>query len=139
MEWSADGREPRARVVDVACVGEALALVPALPEPGAPVSGPAMLAGAEANVAAGLAAAGVAVAWVSRLGGDELGTFLRTELERRGVDVAPVEIDPEKLKSDGKSNPFPDNITIEEARKAIQFPGFRECHKDDYVRDYILI
>jgi 2-dehydro-3-deoxygluconokinase len=96
MEWSANGGERRAGAVDVACVGEALALVPALPEPGAPVSGPAMLAGAEANVAAGLAATGVAVAWVSRLGGDQLGTFLRTELEHRGVDVAAVEVDPHR-------------------------------------------
>jgi 2-dehydro-3-deoxygluconokinase len=54
----------------------------------------AMLAGAEANVAVGLAAAGVAAAWVGRLGADGLGAFLRAELERRGVDVAAVAIDP---------------------------------------------
>src|SRR6476620_9992009 len=96
MKSSADGRGRPAGAADVVCVGEALALVPARPEPGAPVPGPALLAGAEANVAAGLAAAGVAVAWVSRLGGDQLGTFLRTELEHRGVDVAAVEVDPHR-------------------------------------------
>jgi 2-dehydro-3-deoxygluconokinase len=54
-----------------------------------------MLAGAEANVAAGLAGAGVAASWVGRLGHDDLGAFLRGELTRRGVDVA-AEIDPDR-------------------------------------------
>jgi 2-dehydro-3-deoxygluconokinase len=96
MEWSTDGQERHRRNADVVCLGEALALVPALPEPGTPVPGPAQLAGAEANVAAGLAGAGVAAAWAGRFGRDELGAFLHAELQRRGVDVAAVEIDPER-------------------------------------------
>lgn len=84
--------------VEVACLGEALALVPALPgdpapvTPGAAVSG-ATLAGAEANVAAGLAGSGVAAAWVGRLGDDPYGAFLLAELRHRGVQVDGVEID----------------------------------------------
>ena len=50
------------------CIGEALALVPDLPEAGAPMPDPPLLAGAEANVAAALAAAVVAAAWVGRIG-----------------------------------------------------------------------
>jgi len=28
---------------------------------------------------------------------------------------------------------FPVNISLEDAREAIKFPGFRECAKDDYI------
>ena len=28
---------------------------------------------------------------------------------------------------------FPHDITLEDAREAIKFPGFRECEKDDYI------
>jgi 2-dehydro-3-deoxygluconokinase len=92
MERSAASRS----APEVVCIGEALALVPALPDPGAPVPDAASLAGAEANVAVGLVGAGVAAAWVGRLGADALGSFLRMELEHRGVDVAAVEIDPDR-------------------------------------------
>lgn len=81
----------------VVCLGEAMVLMPALPESGtatAPTGG--HLAGAEANVAAGLAAAGVPAAWVGRLGADAFGSFLHAELVARGVDVGGVLID-EKL------------------------------------------
>src|SRR6476661_7735188 len=54
------------------------------------------LAGAEANVAAGLAALGVPAAWVGRLGDDEFGTLIRTELQARGVDVRAIEVDPDR-------------------------------------------
>jgi 2-dehydro-3-deoxygluconokinase len=79
----------------VVCLGEALALLPALPASDA-VPDPAIAhpAGAEANVAAGLAAAGIPTAWVGRLGADPLGTFLLAELAGRGVDVDGVQIDP---------------------------------------------
>ncbi len=58
------GRDPGA-TADVACIGEALVL---LPDVDAPDLSGALLAGAEANVAAGLAGAGVAAAWVGRPG-----------------------------------------------------------------------
>jgi 2-dehydro-3-deoxygluconokinase len=79
----------------VVCLGEALALVPALPTAGTvPDPGTAHLAGAEANVAAGLAAAGIPTAWVGRVGTDPLGEFLRAELRARGVEVGGIQLDP---------------------------------------------
>ena len=54
------------------------------------------LAGAEANVAAGLAGMDVPVAWVGRLGADALGEFLYADLQRRGVDVRAVQFDPDR-------------------------------------------
>lgn len=50
--------------------------------------------GAESNVAAHVAAAGVPAAWFSRLGDDALGHRVRRQLTERGVDVAAVVIDP---------------------------------------------
>ncbi|GAS90368.1 sugar kinase [Mycolicibacterium brisbanense] len=52
------------------------------------------LAGAEANVAAGLVAWGLPAAFVGRLGDDDFGALIRSELIARGVDVSAVEIDP---------------------------------------------
>jgi 2-dehydro-3-deoxygluconokinase len=81
--------------VHVTCLGEALALVPALPgveDPQAVVTG--TLAGAEANVAVALSAMAVPAAWVGRLGDDALGHLLHRELEDRGVDVGAVQFDP---------------------------------------------
>jgi 2-dehydro-3-deoxygluconokinase len=77
---------------EVVCIGEALALLPSIPD-GEPDARAATLAGAEANVAAGLAAVGVPTAWVGRLGADVLGQVLHRELDRRGVDVGAVEFD----------------------------------------------
>lgn len=53
------------------------------------------VAGAEANVAVGLARLGHAVAYVSRVGGDGLGTAIVRRLRGEGVDVAHLAIDPE--------------------------------------------
>ncbi|HVH22622.1 MAG TPA: PfkB family carbohydrate kinase, partial [Pseudonocardia sp.] len=79
----------------VVCLGEALALVPGLPAAGAePDPNTAHLAGAEANVAAGLAAAGVSAAWVGRLGTDALGEFLLAQLRARGIETGGVLRDP---------------------------------------------
>lgn len=44
-------------------------------------------AGAESNVAAGLALLGHSARWVSRLGDDHLGRFVADEIARRGVTV----------------------------------------------------
>jgi 2-dehydro-3-deoxygluconokinase len=54
------------------------------------------LAGAEANVAAGLAALDVSVAWVGRLGRDDFGATVRNELSARGIDVSAIEVDPRR-------------------------------------------
>jgi 2-dehydro-3-deoxygluconokinase len=48
----------------------------------------ATMAGAESNVAVGMAQVGCRVRWVSRLGDDPLGRFLEREIGGRGVDVA---------------------------------------------------
>jgi 2-dehydro-3-deoxygluconokinase len=78
----------------VACLGEALVLVSPPADPASDTE--RHLAGAEANVAAALAALGVPAAWIGRLGDDEFGTLVRTELSKRGVDISAVEIDPHR-------------------------------------------
>lgn len=80
------------RAAPVVCLGEALALVPDL------TAGPraATAAGAEVNVACGLAAAGVGVAWVGRLGADGFGAAVRAQLDERGVDTGGVQTDPSR-------------------------------------------
>nr|WP_243858716.1 sugar kinase [Mycobacterium sp. DL440] len=52
------------------------------------------LAGAEANVAAGLVAWGIPAFFIGRLGDDEHGALIRSELTARGIDLSAVEIDP---------------------------------------------
>ncbi|MFC4946000.1 sugar kinase [Pseudonocardia sp. GCM10023141] len=80
----------------VACLGEALVLLPAVPAESdtAPtdLTG-ALPAGAELNVAAGLSAAGLRTAWLGRVGNDPYGAFLLSEMRARGIDVGGVEID----------------------------------------------
>ncbi len=52
-------------------------------------------AGAESNVAVGLAKLGLEAAWVSRLGTDEFGCFIRNQLRAEGVDCSRVIYDPD--------------------------------------------
>lgn len=51
-------------------------------------------AGAETNVAIGLARLGLRVGWASRLGNDSPGRFLLAEMQREGVDCSRVVLDP---------------------------------------------
>lgn len=51
-------------------------------------------AGAETNVAIGLARLGLRVAWGSRLGTDSMGRYLLGEMQREGVDCSHVVCDP---------------------------------------------
>lgn len=51
-------------------------------------------AGAELNVAIGLARLGVKSGWVSRLGNDSFGRFILATLAKEGVDCRAVTIDP---------------------------------------------
>lgn len=51
-------------------------------------------AGAETNVAIGLARLGLRVGWASRLGTDSLGRYLLGEMQREGVDCSHVACDP---------------------------------------------
>lgn len=50
-------------------------------------------AGAEANVATGLARLGHRVGWVGRVGADPIGRFVVDELAAEGVDVSQVSVD----------------------------------------------
>lgn len=52
------------------------------------------IAGAEINVAIGLARLGLRSAWFSRIGNDSMGRFACNTLKHEGVDIAGVEIDP---------------------------------------------
>ncbi|ALL74378.1 hypothetical protein AD006_01860 [Pseudonocardia sp. EC080610-09] len=77
----------------VVCFGEALALVSrpgGIDDPAAPASA----AGAEVNVALDLAAAGVPVAWVGRLGDDPHGALVSRALAAAAVDTSGIETDP---------------------------------------------
>jgi 2-dehydro-3-deoxygluconokinase len=51
-------------------------------------------AGAETNVAIGLARLGLRVGWASRLGTDSMGRYLLGEMRREGVDCSHVACDP---------------------------------------------
>lgn len=53
------------------------------------------IAGAESNVAIGLARLGHSVAWISRLGADEFGEYVFREIRAEGVDVSGVQFDPD--------------------------------------------
>ena len=51
-------------------------------------------AGAETNVAIGLARLGLQVGWASRLGADSMGRYLLAEMQREGIDCSHVMCDP---------------------------------------------
>ncbi len=53
-----------------------------------------IVAGAESNVGVGLARLGLKVAWVSRLGADSFGRYIRRALEAEGIDCTAVATDP---------------------------------------------
>jgi 2-dehydro-3-deoxygluconokinase len=80
---------------DVVTLGEAMALLVA-DTPGpleAVTTFRKRTAGAETNVAIGLARLGLRVAWVSRLGADSWGRYLLHEMTREGIDCSHVAID----------------------------------------------
>ena len=54
------------------------------------------IAGAESNVAIGLARLGLRVAWLSRLGGDEIGKFVRQAIASEGVNCDYVSVHPQE-------------------------------------------
>ena len=82
--------------LDVVTFGEAMLLLVA-DRPGALENSESFIkrtAGAETNVAIGLARLGLSVGWVSRLGTDSMGKYLLRELTREGVDCSHVTCDP---------------------------------------------
>ncbi|MCY0905932.1 sugar kinase [Arthrobacter sp. H14-L1] len=84
-------------VLDVVTFGEVMAMFVAT-ESGpleSAVNFSRALAGAETNVAIGLARLGHHVGWVGRVGQDHFGRFALAELANNGVDTAAVSFDPE--------------------------------------------
>jgi sugar/nucleoside kinase (ribokinase family) len=54
------------------------------------------LAGADSNVAIGLARLGFKVGWISRVGQDSFGSYVRQAIEAEGVDTSQVEVDSQR-------------------------------------------
>ena len=88
----------RDRPLDVVTFGEAMMMLVA-DQPG-PIehaeSFTRRTAGAETNVAIGLARLGLNVGWASRLGTDSMGRFLIDAMRREGIDCSHVVCDPEQ-------------------------------------------
>lgn len=123
--------------LDVVTIGEAMAMFVAL-EPGELAAAERFVkraAGAELNVAIGLARLGLNVGWVSRIGDDSLGQFICQQLEQERVNHQQVTVDARyptgfqlKSKVDDGSDP-----RVEYFRK-----GSAASHlsPDDFNRDY---
>lgn len=86
------------KTLDLLCLGETMALLVAQqPGPLAQVhSFDKRIAGADTNVAIGMARLGFRVGWVSRLGADSFGSYVRATVEAEGVDTSQVEWDPQR-------------------------------------------
>lgn len=91
------GTAAAADAMDVVTFGEVMAMFVAdEPGPLEQVSGYSLaLAGAEANVAVGLARLGHLVGWMGRVGRDPFGRYAVAELTSSGVDTTMVSVDPE--------------------------------------------
>jgi dehydrogluconokinase len=70
------------------------------------------IAGADTNVAIGLARLGFHVGWLSRVGGDGFGIFIRRTLEAEGLDCRHLQVDPDhptgllfKERAEGSADP----------------------------------
>lgn len=82
--------------MDVVCLGEMMVMLVAT-EAGSLRSIETFrkhVAGSEANVAIGLARLGHQAGWISRLGSDDFGLYIRNFLRGEGVDVSRVIFDP---------------------------------------------
>jgi sugar/nucleoside kinase (ribokinase family) len=81
---------------DVLSIGETMAMLVAdAPGPLAQAQHfSKRLAGADTNVAIGLARLGLRVGWISRLGADSFGAYVRSSIEAEGIDTSRVETDP---------------------------------------------
>jgi 2-dehydro-3-deoxygluconokinase len=94
------GRDPggkRRHPLEVVCLGEMMVMLVAT-EAGPLRSAETFrkhVAGSEANVAIGLSRLGHRVGWISRLGADEFGLYIRNFLRGEGVDVAQVQLNPD--------------------------------------------
>lgn len=98
---SASGlRIPGDRPVDLACLGR-LAVDLYAQQVGARLedvtSFAKYLGGSSANIAFGAARLGLRAAMISRVGDEQMGRFLLESLQREGVDVSQVQVDPQRL------------------------------------------
>ena len=81
--------------LDVITIGEAMAMFVAT-EPGELAEADAFIkrvAGAELNVATGLARLGLNVSWVSRVGSDSFGRFVLSSLKKENINAESVTVD----------------------------------------------
>ena len=88
--------QPELAAIDVVTFGEAMLLLVA-DSPGPLEETPGFhkrTAGAETNVAIGLARLGLKVGWASRLGADSMGRYLLATMQREGIDCSKVVSDP---------------------------------------------
>ncbi|APA84640.1 sugar kinase [Paraburkholderia sprentiae WSM5005] len=126
-------------ILDVITYGEAMAMfVAAETGPLASVGRfTKRIAGADLNVAIGLSRLGFSVGWMSRVGDDSFGQYVRDTLTKEGIDQRCVSTDARyptgfqlKSKNDDGSDP-----AVEYFRK-----GSAASHLsvDDYVADYVL-
>ena len=83
------------KTLDVITIGEAMAMFVATEtgELSAVERFMKRVAGAELNVATGLARLGLNVGWVSRVGDDSFGHFVLDSLKKEGIDAAGVTLD----------------------------------------------
>ncbi|MFP6559121.1 sugar kinase [Paraburkholderia sp. B3] len=125
--------------LDVVTYGEAMAMfVAAEAGPLAQVSHfTKRAAGAELNVATGLARLGFRVGWVSRVGADSFGQFVRDVLEEEGINARCVSVDTRfptgfqlKSKNDDGSDP-----AVEYFRRG---SAASRLSPYDFQRDYVL-
>ena len=125
--------------LDVITCGEAMAMfVAAETGPLSDVSRfTRRIAGADLNVAIGLSRLGFKVGWMSRVGADSFGQYVRDTLAKEGIDAGCVTTDTRyptgfqlKSKNDDGSDP-----AVEYFRR-----GSAASHLsvDDYVADYVL-
>lgn len=125
--------------LDVITYGEAMAMFVAAETGALPGVGQfsKRIAGADLNVAIGLSRLGFKVGWMSRVGGDSLGHFVRDTLSREGIDQQCVVTDARyptgfqlKSKTDDGSDP-----AVEYFRK-----GSAASHLStaDFVPSYVL-
>ena len=125
--------------LDVITYGEAMAMFVATePGPLAQVTHfTKRAAGAELNVATGLARLGFKVGWMSRVGADSFGQFVRDVLAHEGIDARCVSTDTHfptgfqlKSKNDDGSDP-----AVEYFRRGSAASKLSAC---DYQADYVL-
>lgn len=125
--------------LDVITYGEAMALFVA--DEAGPLASAAHFtkraSGAELNVATGLARLGFKVGWMSRLGADSFGQFIRDVLAHEGIDARGVSTDARypsafmlKAKTGDGSDP-----AVEYFRRG---SAASRLSTDDFARDYVL-